>query len=87
MKDGGRGAERDAADGAKRARGQRDIEEVGIDHAHLAESGAQSVGPDRIDLDGDHVGMARGEREREGAGTRANVDDELAGMDPGAADY
>lgn len=39
MKDGGRGAERNAAHRAKRASGQRDIKEVGVDHAQVVELG------------------------------------------------
>jgi hypothetical protein len=87
MEDGGRGAERDAAHHAKRPGGQRDIEEVGVDDAHLLQPGAQPVGPHGVELYGHYVGMASGKREREGTGACSDVDDELAGTDSGVSDY
>jgi hypothetical protein len=87
MKDGGGGAERNAAHRAERARGKRDVKEVCVDHAHVAQLGAQSVGPNGVELYGHHLGIADREREREGAGARADVDDELARKDSGVTDY
>lgn len=87
----GRAPERQTRNDAERPPRQRDREEVAGDDPHAVAMCAsdrmpQAIGPDRIELDRDHLRSSTRERGRDRSAPSANLDDEIAGGDAGGFD-
>ena len=71
-----------ARDDAKRTSGKPELTDVGPDHREpVGEARVQDRRSSRVELDRDHVCANRQEWCGQGAGSRTDVDDEVAGTD------
>src|SRR5262245_56200011 len=77
-------SERKRSDHAERPTGKGQGEKIAFHHSHvvrkrLAATIAQSLGPDRVDLDSDYLNLAPRQGNSDCAETGAVLNDELAG--------
>ena len=85
-----RDLERDVADDAMPLVGKRHEERISLDHVDAwvpCEAAAEPAGQPRVELDRDDPVGGVGERRRQPAGARADLDDEIGPRDAGRGDH